>query len=361
VGVPGPIVPPLGADGAQPGWHGDAGRRQRPPGQGDGLFWLAGRCQPGGGVQNLSDRTQLFRRGQLVLVTPRPVAAPPLPAHATMLSRRPLGRQDGGMVSGPGGEAGRLDDETFAAWCRLRESQGPRVSLLRLYEMVAEARGLSVGDLPLAERRILAERAIAMVFPGWHTLPGTGRPTEPIEIVPYDPGWATLFEAWRERLAGRLGPVADRIDHVGSTSVPGLAAKPIVDIQVSVADLEREDDYVPACEATGLQLHSRDREHRYFRPPAGWPREVHLHVCTSGGDWERLHLLFRDFLRVSPQSCEAYAAMKRQAARDWRDDRLGYTEAKNDLILDLLAEAERWAAAEGWAPGRRAAPVTQND
>jgi GrpB-like predicted nucleotidyltransferase (UPF0157 family) len=73
--------------------------------------------------------------------------------------------------------------------------------------------------------------------------------------------------------------------------VPGLAAKPIVDIQVSVADMGREDCYVPQCQAAGLQLRSRDREHRYFRPPADRPRDVHVHVCAAGSRWERVHLL----------------------------------------------------------------------
>jgi GrpB-like predicted nucleotidyltransferase (UPF0157 family) len=83
--------------------------------------------------------------------------------------------------------------------------------------------------------------------------------------------------------------------HVGSTSVPGLAAKPVVDIQVSVADLGDEDRYMPPCEAAGLQFRLRDDEHRYFQPPPGQPRDVH--VCQQGGKSERVHLLFRDYLR----------------------------------------------------------------
>ena len=139
-----------------------------------------------------------------------------------------------------------------------------------------------------------------------------------------------------------------RIEHVGSTSVPGLPAKPVIDIQVSVASLHDEDSYVPPCQAAGLQLRSRDDGHRFFRPPAGRPRDVHVHVCAAGSSWERGHLLFRDFLRADRAGQDAYAAMKLQTASRWRDDRMGYTEAKNDLILDLLDQAERWAAARGW-------------
>ncbi len=77
-----------------------------------------------------------------------------------------------------------------------------------------------------------------------------------------------------------------RIEHVGSTSVPGPAAKPIVDVQVSAADLDDEAAYVPPIEAVGLQLRSRDELHRYFRPFRGAPRDIHVHVCHVGSALE---------------------------------------------------------------------------
>jgi GrpB-like predicted nucleotidyltransferase (UPF0157 family) len=122
-----------------------------------------------------------------------------------------------------------------------------------------------------------------------------------------------------------------------------------VDIQVSVADMDDEDGYVPQCEAAGLQLRFRDDEHRYFQPPPGRPRDVHLHVCQQGGDWERQHLLFRDYLRSSGDARETYAAAKREAARLWTDQAAAYTEAKSDVILGILDRAQAWAAATGWA------------
>jgi len=256
----------------------------------------------------------------------------------------------GAVAAAPGPPAEQAGGDPFERWCRLRASGGERVSMIRLYTMVAEPRGLQAHELPPAERAALAERALAVVFPGWETVPGSDRRTDPVRVVPYDPAWPGRFQAWRDRLARRLGATALRIEHVGSTSVPGLAAKPIVDIQVSVADMDREDTYVPPCQAAGLQLRSRDREHRYFRPPADRRRDVHVHVCTAGRHWERVHLLFRDYLRANPPACDAYAAMKREAAARWRDDRLAYTEAKSDLILDLLDQAERWAAGRHW-PG----------
>jgi len=233
----------------------------------------------------------------------------------------------------------------------MREREGPRVSLIRLYALVAQPRGLEPHELPLAERRELAARAAPVLWPGFrYGSRSQPRAPEPVRVVAYDRSWPARFAAWRERLAGPLGPAARRIEHVGSTSVPGLAAKPIVDIQVSVPDLGDEDRYAPACEAAGLQLRFRDDEHRYFQPPPGQPREVHVHVCQQAGGWERQHLLFRDYLRAAADAREAYAAAKREAARLWADQQAAYGEAKSDVILDLLDRAEAWAAATGWVP-----------
>ena len=135
---------------------------------------------------------------------------------------------------------------------------------------------------------------------------------------------------------------------MGASVVPGLEAKPVVDIQVSVADLLEEDRYVPGCEAAGLAFRLRDDAHRYFRPPFDAPREVHVHVFAVGSAWERDHLLFRDFLRTHRDPCHAYATAKRDAAALWRDDRMGYTEAKSDVIREILDEAGQWAELTGW-------------
>jgi GrpB-like predicted nucleotidyltransferase (UPF0157 family) len=239
--------------------------------------------------------------------------------------------------------------DPFSVWQEMRAREGPRASLIRLYALVAEPRGLEPHELPLAERRELAARAAPLIWPGYQqNSRSQPRAPEPVRIVAYDPGWPRRYEVWRDRMATLLGPVARRIEHVGSTSVPGLAAKPIIDVQVSVADMAAEDRYVPPCEAAGLQLRFRDDEHRYFQPPPGRPREVHLHVCQQGSEWERLHLLFRDYLRASAAAREAYAAAKREASRLWADQAAAYTDAKSDVILDILGQAESWAGAVGW-------------
>jgi GrpB-like predicted nucleotidyltransferase (UPF0157 family) len=181
--------------------------------------------------------------------------------------------------------------EPFAVWSRLRAVEGRRATLIDLYRLVAAARGIQPHELPLSERKELSLRAVEIMFPGFELVPGSDRKLEPITIVPPDSRWPLSFERWRARLQDALGVTALRIEHVGSTSVPGLAAKPIVDIQISVADLEDERAYVDRIERSGVQLRSRDSDHRYFRPPPGRPHDCHVHVCHAGGAWERDHLV----------------------------------------------------------------------
>ena len=121
----------------------------------------------------------------------------------------------------------------FEAWCRLREAGGRRVTLVELYRLAGRERGLEPHELPLEERNELAHRAMPLILPGFEIAEGSGR-GDRIELVPSDPGWPASFAVWKARLGDALGSVAERIDHVGSTAVPGLAAKPTVDIQISV-------------------------------------------------------------------------------------------------------------------------------
>jgi GrpB-like predicted nucleotidyltransferase (UPF0157 family) len=210
---------------------------------------------------------------------------------------------------------------------------------------VARPRGLTPEQLPIDERVMLAERALIEMVPGFEFAPDSGRGLEPIELLPYELGWPARFQTWRKKLQQALRPPARRIDHVGSTAVPGLTAKPIIDIQVSLDDLSDEAAYVPALESLGVQLRSRDDDHRYFRPFADRPRDVHVHVCASGGDWERRHLLFVDYLRADSSARDAYLRAKEAAASRWADDRAAYTEAKSEVIEVIMVEAERWAQA----------------
>jgi GrpB-like predicted nucleotidyltransferase (UPF0157 family) len=179
---------------------------------------------------------------------------------------------------------------------------------------------------------------------------GAERGDEPIAIAEYDPAWPVRFAEMRDHLAYALGVTALRIDHVGSTAVPGLAAKPIVDIQVSVPDVDDERAYRSAIESATFGLRYREPGHRYFRPPPGLPRLWQVHVCTIGSEWERVHLLFRDYLRAHPRRAAAYAALKWRLAGEHLADRIAYTDAKEPLIKSALRQAEEWALRTGWQP-----------
>jgi GrpB-like predicted nucleotidyltransferase (UPF0157 family) len=186
------------------------------------------------------------------------------------------------------------------------------------------------------------------MWPGFELVPDSERGPEPITLVPYDPTWPQRFLDWKEKLVEALPSRPQRVDHVGSTAVPGLISKDIVDIQVSVDDIHDEGAYVPAIESLGVQLRSRDDLHRYFRPFAGRPRDVHVHVCDVGGEWERRHLLFVAYLQQDSAARDRYAREKRAALAHWSDDHAAYTEAKDAVIRDIEARAEDWARATGW-------------
>jgi len=231
------------------------------------------------------------------------------------------------------------DTEPVDAWRRLRTLEGPAATIIDLYELAARRRGLTACDLPTAERYALARSVMPDIWPDWDVTPGSERVGDVIKIVDYDPAWPDRFAAWHQALRAALGRTAVQIEHVGSTSVPGLAAKPIIDVQVSVADLANEEAYVAGLEAIGLQLRSRDIFHRYFRPFPGRPREIHVHVCELGSEWEAEHLRSRDYLRTHPEARDKYAQAKRGAAALWADDGLAYTDAKTEVILNILEQA----------------------
>jgi GrpB-like predicted nucleotidyltransferase (UPF0157 family) len=175
---------------------------------------------------------------------------------------------------------------------------------------------------------------------------------DPIVVVPYDPEWPALFREQAERLREALGGVALRIDHIGSTSVPGLAAKPVIDVQISVAALEPVDAFRVPLERLGyvFRAENADRTKRYFREPPG-TRRTHVHVRRHGSWSEQWALLFRDFLRAHPEVAERYAALKRQLAQRYRNERDAYVEAKTPFFWETIAQADAWAQATGWEPG----------
>ena len=158
----------------------------------------------------------------------------------------------------------------------------------------------------------------------------------PIEIVPYDAGWATRFQVEAARIQSALGDAALSIEHIGSTSVVGLAAKDIVDIQVAVASFDPEASYRGPLERLGYVFRADDEPaHRFFKLSGSDGRPlVHIHVCQTGSVWEAQHLAFRDRLRSSASAAAAYEQLKRQLAPQFENGN-DYADAKGDFIREL--------------------------
>jgi GrpB-like predicted nucleotidyltransferase (UPF0157 family) len=160
-----------------------------------------------------------------------------------------------------------------------------------------------------------------------------------IVVADYDPAWPGRFRREEAKIRAALGEAALSVEHIGSTSVPGLAAKPIVDILLVVEDSGEEASYLPALEEAGYVLRVREPdfyEHRMFRTPE---KDVHLHVFSAGSPEIERYLLLRDRLREHDEERELYAQIKRQLARrDWPSMQ-HYAEAKTGVIEGIIARA----------------------
>ena len=165
-----------------------------------------------------------------------------------------------------------------------------------------------------------------------------------IVIVDYDPLWTTKFQQHAAIIAKALGEKALAIEHVGSTAVPALAAKPIIDIDVVVEDSSNEDAYLPDLLARGYLLRVREpdwHEHRMLRTPE---LDVHIHVFSAGCPEVARHLAFRDHLRSHAEDRLRYEALKRKlATEDWSDMN-AYAQAKTSLVEEILARSTSPAA-----------------
>jgi GrpB-like predicted nucleotidyltransferase (UPF0157 family) len=173
-----------------------------------------------------------------------------------------------------------------------------------------------------------------------------------IEVVGYDLAWPGRFRELAMPMRAALGDVALRIDHIGSTAVPGLDAKPIIDIQISVADFDPSDAFRVPLEGIGyvFRHENPERTKRYFRESPG-QRRTHVHVRRSGSWAEQFALLFRDFLRAHADDAQRYAALKHSLAALYRTERDRYTEAKEPFIWELMRRADRWSQDVGWCVG----------
>ena len=165
-----------------------------------------------------------------------------------------------------------------------------------------------------------------------------------VVIANYNPDWPAYFEEERAPLAAAFGHYALDIQHVGSTSVPGLAAKPVIDIAVATEDYPLPDKVISRVVALGFEHmgeYGIPRRH-YFRRGSNGTYAVHVHALERTGDEYIRHLLFRDYLRAHPERARAYEQLKRHLAETVGEDRHVYTDMKTDFVLETLRMAEEW-------------------
>jgi GrpB-like predicted nucleotidyltransferase (UPF0157 family) len=183
--------------------------------------------------------------------------------------------------------------------------------------------------------------------------------SDPIVILDYRPEWADEFSQVQRSLGEALGEQALRIDHIGSTAVPGLAAKDVIDVQVTVRDFTPELDAAftrsghTRVEVThdhlppGVEDSQRDWEKRMYRPTPG-SRPTNIHVRRAESANGRYALLFRDYLRAHPTAAGAYAQAKRALAQHGPTDWYLYYDVKDPICDIIMAGAEEWVASSGW-------------
>jgi GrpB-like predicted nucleotidyltransferase (UPF0157 family) len=166
------------------------------------------------------------------------------------------------------------------------------------------------------------------------------REFQPIVLADYDPTWPALFEREEARIRSALGTSALSIEHAGSTSVPGLSAKPVIDVVLVVASSADEEAYVPRLEAAGYVLRIREPdwyEHRLLKGP---DTNVNVHVFSEGCEEIERMLLFRDWLRENPGDRDLYERRKRElASQEWKYVQ-NYADAKNAVVQEILARAD---------------------
>jgi GrpB-like predicted nucleotidyltransferase (UPF0157 family) len=183
-----------------------------------------------------------------------------------------------------------------------------------------------------------------------------------IEIVDYKPGWVAEFRALEARIKSALGPLALAVDHIGSTSVPNLAAKDVIDIQITVARLEESmlktplertgfvwrDGLIHDHTPPGTVLPEFELEKRFAALESGTSRRANLHIRVEGRFNQRYALLCRDYLRTHDGARDAYAEIKRQLARYFPENAKAYYDIKDPVFDILMAGANDWATVTGW-------------
>jgi GrpB-like predicted nucleotidyltransferase (UPF0157 family) len=193
--------------------------------------------------------------------------------------------------------------------------------------------------------------------------PDITKQSRPVVVIAYQPHWASNFKQIARRIRELVGDAAIRIDHIGSTAVPGLCAKDIIDIQITVADIDKSNGLTSPLNAAGFrqgttiqydEFHGKaetDPELRklYMREPEG-ERRAHIHVREHGRFNQRYALLFRDYLRASGAVGREYELLKHRAARLFPDSIEGYLALKEPVLHIIYESASLWAEKVGWMP-----------
>ena len=170
-------------------------------------------------------------------------------------------------------------------------------------------------------------------------------PEDLVELVPYDPRWPAAFQAEADRLVAALRSPSFTIEHVGSTAIPGLGGKPVVDLMLGAPSLSVIDALRPAIESLGYEYQPHQEsvipDRRFFVKCVGDRRAFHLHAVQAGSAFWVEHLAFRDRLRGDPGLAAAYHGVKADLAKRFRHDRDAYTSGKSAFISTVLTSVER--------------------
>ncbi|PZC51736.1 MULTISPECIES: GrpB family protein [unclassified Mesotoga] len=162
---------------------------------------------------------------------------------------------------------------------------------------------------------------------------------KPVIVEEYSAAWPRLFKEEAERISSSLNELQKTIEHIGSTAVPGLQAKPVIDIMIGVSSLEQADSCVPSIERTGY-LYSPEHEdsmpERRYLERSGSEIYYHVHMVVFGSKFWKEHIFFRNYLRENPEAVQQYAELKKELAEEFRDNREAYTKGKAEFIQEIL-------------------------
>ncbi|HYO63777.1 MAG TPA: GrpB family protein [Pyrinomonadaceae bacterium] len=170
-----------------------------------------------------------------------------------------------------------------------------------------------------------------------------------VEVVPHDPRWRDAFEAEAGRVAAALGENVVAVHHVGSTSIPGIHAKPVIDLLVEVGDINKVDEHGPAMESLGYEVKGEYGipGRRYFRRDnQEGTRTHHVHAFEAGSAEAERHLAFRDYMIAHPEDARRYSELKRRLAEQHPQNMDAYMDGKDGFIKEIDRRAARWRASQ---------------